>query len=359
MVGARFFEERGRGAAPGSAGRPRMAASVAALLIAALAVAGCGAGDGSGSKAAEHGAAAPGAVEREAGSVREDAAADGEAGREGAGAGEASAGALPDPAATHIIRTASLTVAARDVPGALAEARAAVEAAGGYVADESTDRDSEGRDRSRVTLRVPPQEYDGLVERLSGLGRLVERKVSAQDVTDQVVDVESRIATRKASVERVRKLMDEATALSDVVSLEAELSDRQADLEALQARLKSLRERTGTATVTLSLHEPDAEPVEGGGVPSFGDALADGWDAFLTVLRWIAVALGAALPFAAAGLLAAVLWRRVRSRLPRRAAGAGGAAVPVPAPPAASPAAGSPAGPGDGGPDGGSDGGKE
>ncbi|MGK5501197.1 DUF4349 domain-containing protein, partial [Streptomyces sp. URMC 125] len=244
---------------------------------------------------------------------------------EGAGAGEASAGDLPDPAATHIIRTASLTVAARDVPGALVEARAAVEAAGGYVADESTDRDSEGRDRSRVTLRVPPQEYDGLLERLSGLGRLVERKVSAQDVTDQVVDVESRLATRKASVERVRKLMDEATALSDVVSLEAELSDRQADLEALQARLKSLRERTGTATVTLSLHEPDAEPVEGGEVPSFGDALADGWNAFLTVLRWIAVALGAVLPFAAAGLLAAVLWRRAapvsarsaRARTPR------------------------------------------
>lgn len=312
----------------GSSPRPRrprprlLAAALSAASVAlSVALAGCGAaGDDAGAGSADKGVAAPGAARQEAGneagSVREDAAAE-------PGGKEASADkAAPDPAATHVVRTASLTVTVGDVPGALARARAAVEAAGGHVADETTDRDSGGRERSRVTLRVPPEEYEEVLEELSGLGKLVERKVSAKDVTDRVVDAESRIRTQRASVERVRELMDEATKLSDVVALEAELSTRQADLESLQARLASLEGRTRMATVTLALHEPDGEPARDGGDdgPTVGDALAAGWDAFTATLHWIVVVLGAVLPFAAAAGLAALLWRVARRRLPRGAA---------------------------------------
>ncbi|MFP8964585.1 DUF4349 domain-containing protein, partial [Streptomyces nanhaiensis] len=315
----------------------------AVLLAAALAVTGCGvAGDGDGSAGAkaDRGVAAPEADHREAGQGAGQEAGAYEQGaaqtdREEAGDRRAADDA-PDLAATHVIRTASLTVTAGDVPEKLARARAVVEAAGGYVAAEDTDSDAEGHDRSRMTLRVPPEEYQGVLDELAGLGKQVERKVSAKDVTDQVVDVESRIKTQKASVERVRKLMDEAEALSDVVTLEAELSSRQADLEALQARLKSLESRTGMATITLVLREPDAEPAEGedDGAPSFLDALAGGWHAFVSAVRWITVVLGVLLPFAAAALLAALVWRLVRPWLPRRPEGAlprrTGPAVPPP-----------------------------
>ncbi|GAA2411072.1 hypothetical protein GCM10010420_44920 [Streptomyces glaucosporus] len=315
--------------------RPRL---LAAAVLAAVAVAGCGAaGDGGAASSADRGAAA----QRDAG----------EGGPEKASAGRAAE--APGPAATHIVRTASLTVEVGDVPGALAGARRTVEAAGGYVADESTDRDSGGRERSRVTLRVPPAEYEEVLEDLAGLGKPVRRKVTAEDVTDEVVDVESRIRTQKASVERVRELMDEAEKLSDVVTLESELSTRQADLESLQARLESLRKRTGMATVALSLHEPGGEPGEDAG-PGFGDALAAGWDAFVTVLRWTVVVIGAVLPFAAAALLAALVWRglsRGVRRLPRGVRGPSRAASPAPPEPVP-PAGGGTGGAGGSGKDG-------
>ena len=60
----------------------------------------------------------------------------------------------------------------------------------------------------------------------------LDRTAKAEDVTDQVVDVDSRIKSQRASVARVRELMDRATKLSDVVELEGELSNREADLEA-------------------------------------------------------------------------------------------------------------------------------
>ncbi len=70
--------------------------------------------------------------------------------------------------------------------------------------------------------------------------------------------MESRIATQRASVERVRKLMEEARQLSDVVTLEGELSRRQAELESLLARQAALKDSTSLATITLELSEKGA-----------------------------------------------------------------------------------------------------
>ncbi len=178
------------------------------------------------------------------------------------------------------------------------------------MGNESTSRDDEGRESSRVVLRVPQDTYEDVLKSLEGTGRLLDREAKAQDVTDQVVDVESRVKSQRASVTRVRELMDKATKLSDVVSLEGELSTRQADLESLLAQRASLKDRTSMATITLSLTESARKADGGDDDTTLGDALAGGWDAFVTGLRWIAIALAAILPFAAAATLLLLLWLR-------------------------------------------------
>ncbi|CAM5554696.1 lipoprotein [Streptomyces purpurascens] len=250
--------------------------------------------------------------------------ADGKAGAQEAAPGGAGSGARatapPKLTAAHIIRTASLTVQVKDVPKALEAARTGTENAGGYVGNETTTRDEQGHERTRVVLRVPVEKYDEVLAELEGAGKLLDRSAKAEDVTDQVVDVESRIKSQRASVARIRELMDQATELSDVVTLEGELSTRQADLEALLARQTSLKDRTSLATITLSLSETPVKKKEAkDDDPGFVDALAGGWNAFVTMLRWLAVALGAVLPFAAVAALITLLWLRVvRPRLPRR-----------------------------------------
>jgi hypothetical protein len=168
-------------------------------------------------------------------------------------------------------------------------------------------------------LRVPVDHYDDVLADLQGAGKLLDRTAKAEDVTDQVVDVESRIKSQRASVARVRELMDQATRLSDVVELEGELSTREADLESLLAQQASLKDRTSLATITLSLSETPVKTAAKDDDPGFLDALAGGWGAFVTMLRWLAVALGAVLPFAAVAALIVLAWLRlVRPRLPRR-----------------------------------------
>ncbi|GHH81273.1 DUF4349 domain-containing protein [Streptomyces capitiformicae] len=291
----------------------RPAGALAALfLAAALALTGCGAnGDSSGGTTASDSKADM--------SGRQEGALNGDSGS-AQSSGEA-ADAPIKVAPSHIIRTASLTVRVKDVPKALDEARTVAENAGGFVADESTTRDGKDRERTRVVLRVPTEKYEEVLGELEGTGKLIERKTKAEDVTEQVVDVESRIKTQQASVARIRELMDRATKLSDVVTLEGELSTRQADLEALLAQQESLKDRTSLATITLSLSETAVKKSDKDDDPGFVDALAGGWNAFVAVFRWLAMALAAVFPFAVATALVLLLWFRLtRTRRPRPAA---------------------------------------
>ncbi|TXS38879.1 DUF4349 domain-containing protein [Streptomyces sp. OR43] len=290
----------------------------AGLLTAVLALSGCGAGDGASSS------------DERALSADAQNKSDASAGKAAAdlkeGAAEPGTPKKPNPAAaTHVIRTASLSVEVKSASRAAAAARTVVQNAGGLVANESTEQVDDTHDSSHLVLRVPQAEYDGVLRELSGAGKLISRSSAAKDVTDQVVDVESRIATQRASVARVRKLMDRADKLADVVTLEGELSSRQASLESLLAQQASLKDRTTLATITLDLMEPESAPEDDNDDPGFVDALSGGWHAFLTMLRWLAMAVGAAAPFLAVAAVLVILWRR----LPRRRGGKAGQRPPA------------------------------
>ncbi|MFD6533533.1 DUF4349 domain-containing protein [Streptomyces sp. NPDC060184] len=303
--------------------RTRGAGLAAGSLVVLLAVAGCGANDGGGtSESASDSKVA--AVRGEGGGA--EAAADSGApdGTRPAAGGKADGKAADTVTATaaHVIRTTEMSIEVRSVPTAVAAARSAVKGSGGLVESEATERVDDVHDASHLVLRVPENRYEDVLKRLTGTGRLLSRTSEAKDVTDQVVDVESRVATQRASVDRVRALMQKAERISDVVALEGELSSRQANLESLLAQRASLADRTSLATITLDLYEPDTSGAADDD-PGFWDAVTGGWDAFVTALRWIAMAIGAAAPFLAAlALVLAVRRLVVRRRVPQSAASA-------------------------------------
>ncbi|WP_037804154.1 DUF4349 domain-containing protein [Streptomyces sp. NRRL F-5135] len=303
-----------------------MPAFAAALLTVSVTLTGCGFG-GEDEKALQSSAA-------DAADGSQASGAAGESGRSGAAGPSAGSGAKGQQAkaplpGSHVIRTARLTVGVEDTAKALVTARSAAERSGGLVENESTERTDDGHVMSTVVLRVPQREYDSVLAELAGTGTLIARGSEAKDVTDQVVDVNSRVASQRASVARVRELMDRADRLSDVVELEGELSTRQAALESLLAQQAALKDRTTLATITLELTETPAAENGKEDDPGFLDALAGGWDAFTATLRWIAVGVGAVTPFAVAFAALYALWRLVRGRLPRPPARRRPAAVPA------------------------------
>lgn len=294
--------------------RRRSAAALAALsLTGALALAGCAGSDAGGASTADRAVAPQGRQEAAKG-----------------GAGAAAPGA-PAPAAdknqpqapavrAQIIRTATLGVETADAQKATATARTAAENAGGYVGNETTKRTTEGVMTSTVTLRVPGDRFDAVLSAMEGSGKLLDRKVEAQDVTQKVADIDSRVKTQQASVARVREMMDKASGLSEVVTLEAELAKRQADLESLQAQQTALKDQTSLGTITLTFSEPvKAEPKpepKKKEEPGFLDALHGGWSVFAMLVKYLLMALAATAPFLVAGGALLAGFRLYRKRRP-------------------------------------------
>lgn len=286
---------------------------MAALSLAgALALAGCSAGGND--RAADKGTDAAAPEQREAAGQGPAAPA-----ASGAPAPSSDKNQPAAPVRTQIIRTATLSMETADAQKATAGARAAAENAGGYVGNESTKRGADGEMTSTVTLRVPGDRFDAVLGAMEGSGKLLDRKVEAQDVTQKVADIDSRVRTQQASVVRVRDMMEKASGLSDVVTLEAELSKRQSDLESLLAQQTALKDQTSLGTITLTFSEPaKAQEKAPEKDPGFLDALFGGWYVFGTLIKFLLMALAASSPFLLAGAVLLVVFRQVRKWRPAK-----------------------------------------
>ena len=92
-------------------------------------------------------------------------------------------------------------------------------------------------------------------------GQLVDQQISADDVTDRIVNFESRIITAEASVLRLRKFLEEATNIDNVALLERELLNRETDLETLRGQLRTLQDQVSLATITLTINQLPEPPI--------------------------------------------------------------------------------------------------
>ena len=115
--------------------------------------------------------------------------------------------------------------------------------------------------RSEITFKVLPEDFALALERLAGVGQLVDQQISADDVTDRIVNFESRIITSEASVLRLRKFLEEATNIDNVAFLERELLNRETDLETLRGQLRTLQDQVSLATITLTINQLPEPPI--------------------------------------------------------------------------------------------------
>ena len=152
-----------------------------------------------------------------------------------------------------IVYRATISVQADDVTAASNEAVAIVQGLGGIVFSQTTR--TEPQPRTELTFKVLPDDFSTALERLAGVGTLVDQSISADDVTERVVDLESRISTAEVSVTRLRRLLEEAVKLEDVAQIERELLDRETTLEVLRGQLRTLRGQVDLATITLTIHQ--------------------------------------------------------------------------------------------------------
>lgn len=289
------------------AGRRKASVAVASSIIVALALAGCSSGD-SGS------AAAP-----EVSVAEQDGRSGDAAGKTGDSASGQSQGSQqegktstnPGPS-RHVIHSASLSIEVKDLADAVDRVRAFVAESDGYLAEESSTES-----RARLELKVPADRFSKDLDWLAGLGRVQQRSQEAEDVTEEMVDTQSRIESQAASIQRLRALLREATDIGEIVEIEGELTERESELDSVKRQHASLSDQVELAAVTVTLRSDSAPPPEDDDGGGFLAGLFAGWQALVAVGGVTLRVLGAVLPFAVAiGVpVGALLWlwrRRAR-----------------------------------------------
>jgi Domain of unknown function (DUF4349) len=236
----------------------------------------------------------------------------------------------------QLVYTAQLAVRAKNVGAALSTATSIVTAAGGYVSAENTSGAGSGSGAAAsqatadVTLKIPAAVYPATLAKLTGagLGTQLSLQQQAQDVTQQVADVGSLVASDEAAITQLRALLKDAGSVGNLLVVQDQINTETSNLESMLAQQQALDHETAYATVTLTLVGPKAavkakakhKPVP---PPGLASGLTGGWRAFRLTVDWLLAIVGAVAPFAAIVVVIAggVWW--VRRRIGRGASAAG------------------------------------
>jgi Domain of unknown function (DUF4349) len=222
-----------------------------------------------------------------------------------------------------LIQTASMTVRANDVATAAAKAVAIAQASGGYTANEQESL-TRGRHASAVVslqLKIPAAQFSAALSQLSALGAQTAFSQQAQDVTQQVADVGSRVTSAQAAIAQLRALLRRAGSIPSLLGVQDQINAEESSLEELLAQQRTLSRQTTFATVSLLLvsHHPKVVKARKKAHHGFVAGLSAGWRVLRLVVSALLTGLGAALPFALiAGLAGGIMYGGRRRALRRR-----------------------------------------
>ncbi len=305
------------------------AALVLGLLVAMAALAGCSGSSSSSSAPAQSpviAAPVPSAL------PPADSASAAAFGGAANGSGQAVSAARLAPTGQQLIYTAQLTVRVRSVSAAITRATSVVTAAGGYVSTENATSNPDHPNQSTATigLKIPVAVYAATLSELtSGLGTQLSLQQQTQDVTQQVADVSSIVASDEAAIVQLRALLKHAGSVSGLLSVQDQINSEETNLEAMLAQQNALNHETSYATVTVTILGPKAaaKHAQPKPPPGFANGITGGWHAFRTAVSWFLAIIGASAPFLAVAAVLGALGYWIRRRITRR--GRAGTVPPV------------------------------
>ncbi len=104
-----------------------------------------------------------------------------------------------------------------------------------------------------MTVRIPSGRFDAFVGSLSGLMVNLDNKdIQVKDVTEEYVDIESRIKTKKEILARYTDLLKQAKTVAEMLEVERKIEKIQTELESMQGRLNVLKNQISYSTLTIT-----------------------------------------------------------------------------------------------------------
>ncbi len=185
----------------------------------------------------------------------------------------------------------------------------------GHVTNASATRVKGEMTSGTVTMRVPAKEFDDTITAIKKTGTVNGLNIKADDVSEEYVDLESRLKNYQAQEAQLLNIMTKAQTVDETLKVQEQLTAVQGEIEVIKGRMQFLDNRVDFSTITVTVQEPGAvvPPSDEWG---FMDALRTAGKAFLWTINGLIVIIGALLPIIILIILSVlclrwlVRWRR-------------------------------------------------
>ncbi|WP_052350280.1 DUF4349 domain-containing protein [Paenibacillus gorillae] len=220
-----------------------------------------------------------------------------------------------------LIYKADLTMEVSAYEDAVTELQTAIHQSGGYIL-QFQDGQYHNEKGSTYTIKVPSSSFMSFIDRLDGIKHTrFERQLGATDVTEEYVDLESRLKAKQVVEERLLGFIDKAEKADDLVKFSQQLSVVQEEIEQIKGRVRYLDRNVAFSTIELRLYQPSsaAASVAAAGLGAkMSSALKGSFNGVMTFLEGLLIFLSGALPvlvfLAIIGGAVYAIYRKIKKR---------------------------------------------
>jgi hypothetical protein len=224
-----------------------------------------------------------------------------------------------------IIRNANLTVEATSPADSQRKISSIAESHQGFVVtSEATQRTTEDASKPAITVnlvvRVPAAQFNQTMEEIRAVGaRVVQEKITGQDVTEEFIDLEAQIKNQKALEAQFLEIMKRAVRVEEALNVQRELAEVRTAIEKLEGRRRFLENQTSLSTITVTLQPPTQIVNAAGFWYNVKSAFSDGVDVALAIVLFLIRFVIGLLPivvfiFLPIGLVARLFIKRLRRK---------------------------------------------
>jgi len=223
-----------------------------------------------------------------------------------------------------IIRNAALTVEVTSPGDSQHKIVSIAESHQGFVVtSEATQRASEDRTKPEMTVtlsvRVPAAQFNQVMDEIRAVGaRVIQEKVTGQDVTEEFMDLEARIKNQKALELQFLEIMKRAGKVDDALSVQRQLAEVRTEIEKLEGRRRFLENQSSLSTINVTLQPPTQIVNATGFWYSARSAFSDGVDVAAGIVLFLIRAIIGLLPIMVLIVLPSALLLKLGLRVVRR-----------------------------------------
>jgi hypothetical protein len=213
-----------------------------------------------------------------------------------------------------IIRDGQMTIKVKNLESARRKVDSLTKALGGYIGNESFNS-YEQESNYNLIIRVPAANFDRMITGIEqSTGEVLYKEINARDVTEEFIDLETRLANKRKFIDRYGEMLKKANTIKDMLEIEENIRTIEEEIESTEGRLRYLNDQVTYSKLNLTLTQEKVYKYKPQHARNFFERLKEslhkGWQGFLGFLLFV-IRLW---PF---WIIIAIIWityRRIKSK---------------------------------------------